>query len=106
MHWSLKRGVNRILIVTSGAGIIVLTVATSGSVNSACLLGAPFGVLAGVLQQSALRADAAAFARTSTARDVRRVMTSSRAGIAAMPRDGSAARFYSSRRCCDRGRPT
>jgi hypothetical protein len=80
MHKSLSPAANRILIAIYGVGVVALTLATSGVVFASVFAGAAIGAPAGILQRRALGADARAFAMTTTALDVRRVLTSSRAG--------------------------
>jgi hypothetical protein len=80
----LTIGANRTLILIYAAGVALLMIVTGGVVFLSCLVGAGFGVVAGFLQRRVLRTQAGAFAQTTTARDVRRVMTSSRAGTAAI----------------------
>jgi hypothetical protein len=84
MHKSLTVGANRTLILMYAAGIALLTLVTGNIVFTSCLIGAGFGIAAGLLQRRVLQTHADAFARTITAVDVRRVMTSSRAGTAAI----------------------
>jgi hypothetical protein len=84
MHKSLTRKANRTLIAIYSSGVAVLMLVTGSVIFLACLVGAAFGVVAGVLQRRVLQTHAAEFIQTTTAMDVRRVMTSSRAGTAAI----------------------
>jgi len=84
MHKSLTRKTNRTLIAIYSAGVAVLMIVTGDVIFLACLVGAAFGIIAGVLQRRVLQTHAAEFIQTTTAMDVRRVMTSSRAGTAAI----------------------
>ena len=84
MHKSLTVGANRTLILIYAAGVALLMIVTGSVVFLSCLIGAGSGVAAGFLQRRVLQTHAGAFAHTTTAMDVRRVMTSSRAGRAAI----------------------
>lgn len=84
MHRSLTVGANRTLILIYAAGVVLLMIVTGNVVFLSCLIGTGFGVAAGFLQRRVLQTHAGAFAQTTTAMDVRRVMTSSRAGTAAI----------------------
>ena len=84
MHKSLTVGANRTLILIYAAGVALLMIVTGNVVFLSCLIGAGCGVAAGFLQRRVLQTHGGAFAQTTTAMDVRRVMTSSRAGTAAI----------------------
>jgi hypothetical protein len=84
MHKSLTVEANRTLILIYAAGVALLMLVTGNIVFLSCLIGASFGVAAGSLQRRVLQTHAGAFAQATTAVDVRRVMTSSRAGTAAI----------------------
>lgn len=84
MHKSLTRRANLTLIAIYSIGVAVLMIVTGNWVFLSCCVGAVFGVVAGILQRRALRSHAAAFLRTTTAMEVRRVLTSSRAGRVAV----------------------
>src|SRR5690349_11935847 len=84
MHKSLTLGANRKLILVYATGVALLMIITGHVVFLSCLIGAGFGVAAGFLQRRVLQTHAGAFAKTTTAMDVRRIMTSSRAGTAAI----------------------
>jgi hypothetical protein len=84
VHKSLTLPTNRVLIFCWLAGTTAIVVATSGAALIPCVVGAAFGVGAGVLQARALRSDPAGFAATTTALDVRRVLNAANGGKSAI----------------------
>ena len=84
MHKSLSVRTNRLLIVLWAAGVLAFALFTRGTIALPVVIGAACGVVAGLLQRTALRSNASAFAETATALDVRHILTSSRSGKTAI----------------------
>src|SRR5437868_996490 len=84
MHKSLAQGPNRLLIGCWLVGIGVLAATSRQIILLPCVVGVAIGAVAGFLQNRALRRDAQAFAATTSALDVRRVMRLSRAGMGSL----------------------
>ena len=84
MHKSLTRAASRNLILTWIAWTAVTVVVARAAVLPSFLVGAVFGVGAGLLQSRALKANPAAFSAAVTAFDVRRALRATRAGTLAI----------------------
>ena len=84
MHSSLKTNINARLIATWAIGAILLAVIFPSVATAPILVGLPLGCLVGVLQGRAVRANSMAFARASTALEVRAALTGTATGKAAL----------------------
>lgn len=80
MHKTLNLRVNGVFILCEIVVLGLFLLPPSGRVALSCATGAILGCWAGVLQARVLRAKPDAFAATSTALDVRRLMAVSHAG--------------------------
>src|SRR5512144_3057378 len=84
MHKSLNVRTNQLLIVSWAAGVWAPALYTRGTVARSVVIGAACGIVAGLLQKTALHSSASAFAQAATALDVRRILSSSRSGKTAI----------------------